>query len=90
MTGFAALLANCLCCATFATVSNPDQWTGTMTPVRVTDAQIAAIPKDPRSNVVQFPKHLLMDSLRTGAPVAAWDPWLATPNQVPLSPPAQP
>jgi hypothetical protein len=80
MTRFAAVLAYCLCCATIATAANPDQWTGT--------TQIAAIPKDPRSNVMQFPKLLLLNAVKTGTPIGVLRP-VQTPNQVPPSP-AQP
>ncbi len=41
MSRIAALLAYCLCCATIAMASNPDQWTGATTPEKVTATQIA-------------------------------------------------
>jgi hypothetical protein len=80
MTRLAAVLAACLCCATLAT-ADLDQWTGT--------TQIAAVPKDPRSNVMQFPKRLLVNAAQTGAPIDVPQP-VQVPNQAPPSPPAQP
>jgi hypothetical protein len=77
MTRFAALLAYCLCCATITMASNPDQWTGTTTPEKVTVTQI--VPKsstvtswtppragDSRSNVMQAPKLKMFNSQSAG------------------------
>jgi len=94
MSRFPTFLACCLFCTTyFAIASNLDRWTGTMTPVKVTATQISAIPKDPRSNVMQFPKRLLFlwrdAGVVAGAPIGVL---LAAqgPSLVPQLPSAQP
>jgi hypothetical protein len=88
MSHFAALLGYCLfCCATTAMASNRDQWTSTTTVEKGGATQNSAIPKDCRSNVMQFPKHLIM--------MRYWEAMAGTPPvPVPVvqqpPPPAQP
>ena len=60
MVRIAACLACCLCCTAIAT-SKPDQSIGTTTQ----EAQTSKIPRaDPRANVMQFPKRLLLNAQR--------------------------
>lgn len=57
MVRLTTCLVCCLCCTAFATASNPDQSTGTMTRRTKTAPRV-----DPRANVMQFPKRLLLNA----------------------------
>jgi hypothetical protein len=86
MVRTAACLACSLCCAVIATASNPDHSVGTTT----REAQITKIPRvDPRANVMQFPKRLLLNAQpKAGLPDRAPLP-VPAPNETP-PPPALP
>jgi len=86
MVRIAACLACCLWCTVITTASNPNHSMGTTT----REAQTSKIPRvDPRANVMQFPKRLLLNAQpKAGLPDPAPPP-MPTPNEAP-PPPALP